>query len=150
MKTSERGIKLIKDFEGFRRRPYLCSAGVATIGYGSTRYSNGVKVKISDQPITEEEADKLLTFYLAKNEVAIEHLIGKPLNQNQFDAVMSFVYNLGLGNFEKSSMLKRMRVNPNDIRIDYEFSKWVYVGGRRNAGLIRRRTEEANIYFSRI
>lgn len=141
MKTSDNGIELIKRFEGLRLKAYLCPAGKPTIGYGHTK-----DVKLGDV-ITEEEAEQLLREDL----IAVENEINKHnlnLNQNQFDALVSFVYNVGIGNFRSSTLLKKIKANPNDESIANEFKRWVYSNGKRLPGLVKRREEEAELYFT--
>ena len=95
MKTSPQGLAIIKKFEGFRSKPYLCPAGVPTIGYGSTRYEDGRPVKMTDAPITEAQAQELLQATLAKYEDCVNGAVKMPINQNQFDALVSFAFNVG-------------------------------------------------------
>ena len=148
-KTSKKGIDLIKKYEGFRSKPYLCPAKVATIGYGATYYPNGVKVKLSDPAIDEKHASLLLEAMLVPYEKAVDSFCRDDINQNQFDALVSFAYNLGNGALKGSTLLKKVNANPNDIAIKKEFLKWVNAGGKRLQGLVNRRTEEANLYFSK-
>ena len=95
MKTSKAGLDLIKEFESFRAAPYLCSAGVPTIGYGTTVYPNGMKVKLSDQKITQQLAESFLQCHVNAIEKDVLNLVKVPLKQNQFDALVSFAYNVG-------------------------------------------------------
>ena len=141
MKTSDKGIGLIKRFEGLRLKAYLCPAGKPTIGYGHTK-----DVKLGDV-ITEEEAEQLLRedLIVVENEINRHNL---NLNQNQFDALVSFVYNVGIGNFRTSTLLKKIKANPNDKTIANEFKRWVYSNGKRLPGLVKRREEEAELYFT--
>lgn len=144
MKTSEQGINLIKQHESFRAEAYRCPAGVWTIGYGHTG-----EIKPSDK-ITEPEALQLLRQDVETAEKAVSALVKKPLNQNRFDALVSFVYNTGSGNFANSTLLKKINHNPDDPAIATEFRKWVYGGGRQLPGLVTRRESESNLYFSRL
>ena len=144
MKTSQRGINLIKQYESFRAEAYRCPAGVWTIGYGHTR-----DVKPGDK-IPEPEALKLLRQDVQTAEKAVSTLVKKPLDQNRFDALVSFVYNTGSGNFASSTLLKKINRNPDDPAIAAEFRKRVYGGGRRLPGLVTRREKESNLYFSRL
>lgn len=145
MKTSDRGIDLIKRHEGFRPRAYRCPAGVWTIGYGHT---GGVN---SGDVITEAQAEEFLRADLktAERTVSAEKL---PLSQNQFDALVSFVFNVGGTSFRRSTLLKRARVNSRDRAIANEFRKWNKA--RVNnvltvlPGLTRRREDELKLYFS--
>lgn len=145
--TGLAGIQLIKDFEGFSPKPYLDAVGVPTIGYGATHYADGRRVKMTDKPISEAEASALLQEMLKQYEDIIHRNVKVKLNQNQFDALVSFVYNLGETNFKKSTLLKKINTNPNDESISLEFAKWVKAGGRVLTGLVRRRKAEAELYF---
>ena len=141
MKTSPKGIALIKEFEGLRLKAYQCPGGVWTIGYGHTA---GVK---SGMVITEAQAEE----YLKADLIAYERYLnglGLALNQNQFDALVSFIYNVGTGNFSSSTLLRKIRVNPQDNSIMDEFLRWVYSKGRVLPGLQRRRLAEMKLYFS--
>ena len=141
MKTSSKGIALIKEFEGLRLKAYKCPGGVWTIGYGHTA---GVK---SGMVITERYAEE----YLKADLIAFEKYLnglGLAINQNQFDALISFIYNVGTGNFSSSTLLRKVRVNPLDNSIMDEYLKWVYSKGRVLPGLQRRRLAEMKLYFS--
>lgn len=146
-KIDANGINLIIKFEGFSSTPYLCAAGVPTIGFGTTRYNDGKKVTLKDKPITKEEATELLKFQLIGYEQAVDAMTTDKVNQNQFNALVSFAYNLGTQALKKSSLLKRVNSNTWDSKIDAEFLKWVFAGGKKLKGLIKRRTEESRIYF---
>ncbi len=123
MKVSQNGINLIKKFEGFKSKPYLCAAGVATIGYGSTYYENGARVKLSDSPITEDWADQLLRNVLKQYELSVDVMTRDDISQNQFDALVSFAYNVGIQNFKTSTLLKRVNANPKDPDIKIQFAR---------------------------
>lgn len=143
MKTSSKGIEFIKRHEGFRARAYKCPAGVWTIGYGHTRGVNNGDV------ITKEQGERFLIQDLqtAEREVNSHGLI---INQNQFDALVSFVFNVGVGNFSRSTLLRKLKVNTNDSTISYEFSRWKNGGGKVLPGLVKRRKEESELYFKRV
>ena len=141
MRISRTGIELIKAHEGLRLAAYICPSGVPTIGYGHT-----YNVKMGDR-ITEEQAEKFLIDDLAVAEREVNRY-GLNLTQNQFDALVSFVFNVGVGNFRSSTLLKRLKANPNDPDIANQFKKWVYGGGKVLPGLVRRREEEAKLYFT--
>lgn len=147
MTTSKRAVELIKKFEGYFPNAYLCPAGVPTIGFGSTMWSDGKKVKLGEK-INMENAEKLLLWELQQKEHSLNKL---KLNQNQFDALMSFVYNVGVGNLMKSTLYKKALLNANDPTIRDEFMKWnkARVKGVLTPlkGLTRRRQEEANLYY---
>ena len=141
MKTSHKGIALIKEFEGLRLKAYKCPGGVWTIGYGHTA---GVR---PEMVITEAQAEEFLKEDLFSCENAVNNQ-KLSINQNQFDALVSLIYNIGIGNFQKSTLLRKARVNPNDNSIMDEFLKWVYSKGRVLPGLQRRRLAEMKLYFS--
>ena len=141
MKTSPKGIALIKEFEGLRLKAYKCPGGVWTIGYGHTA---GVKPGMT---ITEEQAEQLLKEDLIVFEKAVNNQ-NLSINQNQFDALVSFTYNVGTGNFSSSTLLRKVRANPLDNSIMDEFLRWVYSKGRDLPGLQRRRLAEMKLYFS--
>jgi len=147
MKTGTNGLYLIKSFEGLYHKPYLCPAGVPTIGYGTTIYPSGNKVKLTDKTITEAEAETYLMSDLAKFEQSVSHLVTDTINQNQFDALVSFAYNLGANALSTSTLLKKVNRNPNDASIRTEFLRWNKAAGKVLNGLTRRRIAEANLYF---
>ena len=146
MKVSETGVRLIAKYEGFRSSPYLDPVGIPTIGYGNTFYPDNTRVKMTDKPITEERARELLRDIVDGFEREVSKLM-REVNQNQFDAVLSFVYNLGITNFKKSTLLKRINNNPSDPDIAYQFSQWNKAGKKVLLGLTRRRKAEAELYF---
>lgn len=148
-KISSEGINLIKRFEGLRLKPYRCSAGVPTIGYGNTFYEDGTKVKMTDPEISEERATQLLKNSLSSFERYVDSYCIDTITQNQFDALVSFCYNLGPANLKSSTLLKKVNINPNDETIRTEFLKWVKAGGKTLKGLVTRRTAEADLYFKK-
>jgi lysozyme len=148
-KTGKAGIEMIKTFEGFRAAPYKCSAGVPTIGYGATFYPGGKKVTMTDAAITEEQAVELLANMLVSFEKYVDSYCVDTITQNQFDALVSFAYNLGPANLKASTLLKKVNANPNDESIRLEFLKWVKAGGKTLKGLVRRREAEADLYFKK-
>ena len=150
MKTSKLGLEIIKKHEGFRSKPYLCPAGVPTIGYGNTFYPDGAKVTMQDKPLSKDMADLLLALVVKEFETGVSKLVKSNINQNQFDALVSFTYNLGLGSLKKSTLLKKVNANPCDITISNEFAKWDKAGGKRLNGLTKRRHDEATLYFTDI
>lgn len=144
MNPSINCINLIKQFEGYRSKAYLDAVGVPTIGYGSTMWNDAKKVKLGET-ITLDGAEKLLMWYLNKKSLILQNL---NLNQNQFDALLSFIYNVGLTAFNKSTLLKKVKANPNDATIRNEFMRWVNKGSSFEKGLTRRRKAESDLYFS--
>jgi len=140
MKTSKKGIELIKKYEGLKLKAYKCPAGVWTIGYGHTK-----NVKQGDV-ITEVQAEILLIYDLNDFENCIKKNVRIPLTQNQFDALVSFCFNVGCGNFLKSTLLKKL--NEGKIaEAAKEFLKWNKAGGKELAGLTKRRQEEMELFL---
>lgn len=141
MKASVDAYELIKQFEGLRLEAYLCPAGIWTIGYGHT---SGVS---PNSFITIQEADE----YLLRDVAAIEMQLNKlnlSLRQCQWDAIVSFVFNVGIGNFKASTLLAKIRINPDDNSIIDEFLRWVYANGKVMRGLQKCRLTEMKLYFS--
>jgi lysozyme len=148
MKLDESGYKLIQEFEGLSLVPYLCSAKVATIGYGSTFYPSSKKVTMQDQPISLATAKWMLKETANKFATDVDKLIKSKLNQNQFNALVSFAFNLGVTALGRSTLLKKVNINPNDPTIAAEFAKWNKAGGKVLNGLTKRRAKEAKLYFA--
>jgi lysozyme len=147
-KINKLGINLIKRWEGFESKPYLCPAGVPTIGYGATYYpDNNNSVKLTDKPINESYATILLEDMLDRYERGVNRYVTSNINENQFSALVSFAYNCGLGALKSSTLLKRVNANPNDENISYQFSRWNKAGGRVLKGLTKRRIDEDKLYF---
>lgn len=145
MKVGEGFFSLIREFEGFRSRVYLCPAGRLTIGYGTlitpkTRY-------LKDRVLSREEAMELVVLHM---EGEYPHILPHlpTLSQNQFDAVADFVYNFGSTTFLTSTLLRKIQGDKNDPRIVDEFLRWKYAGGKILEGLVRRRKAEVNLFFS--
>jgi lysozyme len=147
MKPSGNALKIIKQFEGLRLNAYLDQVGIATIGYGNTRYPDGAKVNLGDK-ISIEKADAMLFFSLNDFAYWINHYVQTSLTQNQFDALCSFTYNVGIGAFRKSTLLKKVNLNPNDPTIEMEFLKWNKAKGKVLPGLTKRRQQESDLYFA--
>ena len=148
MNCSESGIELIKHFEGLRLTAYVCIGGKPTIGYGSTFYEDGSEVNLGDV-ITQQQANELLMNILSQFEKDVSTLLnGIPVNQNQFDALVSFAFNLGTESLAQSTLLNKLKSNHNDTAIAVEFGKWVMADGQRINGLVIRRRKEAELYFS--
>ena len=141
MSISQAGINLIKRWEGFRSNAYLCPANVWTIGYGHTATAK------PGMCINTQEAEMLLKSDLRRFERAVDSLTHVPLNQAQFDALVSFTFNVGIAAFGKSTLLKKLN------RKDYsgaanEFGRWVNAGKKRLPGLVSRRQEERKLFLS--
>ena len=144
-KTSTAGKSIIKEFEGFRAIAYLCPAGVWTVGYGSTRI-NGKPVGKGTK-ITTEEAEVFLEQDLKSFEDGVSQNVSIELTQNQFDALVCFVYNVGLGNFKKSTLLKKLNAGKLEEAAE-EFLKWDKSKGKSLPGLTRRRKAERALFLS--
>ena len=140
-------IDIIKKFEGCKLASYKCQAGIWTIGYGSTYYENGNKVNSGDA-ISQQRAESLLEITVTKFWKEVKKVVKSPVNDNQFAALVSFAYNLGIGALNKSTLLKLVNANPNDPQIAHEFMKWVNAGGKPSNGLVNRRRAELHLYFS--
>ena len=145
MKTNEAGLSLIKSFEGLRLKAYKCPAGVWTIGYGHT----GKDVK-PGMTITREEAEALLKKDIELFEIGVEKVIDEniTLTSNQFSALVSFSFNVGLENFKKSTLLKLInKGNQNELEaIHSQFKRWVYANKKVLPGLVKRREAEFKLY----
>lgn len=140
MKVSQKGIKLIKDFEGCKLAAYKDSVGVWTIGWGNTSHAKaGMK-------ITQAQADKFLLEDLVPVEKCLNNL-GVVLTQNKFDSLCSWIFNLGIGSFNSSTMKKYIVAKCSDIDVTDQMVKWCNAGGRPLLGLKKRRVAEANMYL---
>lgn len=148
-KIDKVGIDLITKFEGLKLKPYLCSAKVPTIGFGSTRYENGVKVKLSDPEITKERAIQLFANTLTQYEEAVDDYTTDKVNQNQFNALVSFCYNVGANALKNSTLLKIVNTNVNSEKIKEQFLKWVKANGKTIQGLVNRRNAESELYYKK-
>ena len=148
MKVSENCIFLIKKWEGFYSEAYLCPAKVATIGYGTIRYPDGGKVRIGDT-ISEPVAEAYLHDECAECARGIIEVVTAPINQNQFDALVSFTYNLGIGAFRESTLLKKINANQFD-EASAQFKRWVHITEdgvkKKLEGLVNRREEERLLF----
>ena len=145
MKISSKGLELIKEFEGFSSVAYLCPAKIPTIGYGNTFWEDGRKVKLGEQ-ISKSDALELLEI-IANRDFAdkIFPYIKVKVTQNQFDAMVSLAYNIGVGNFSKSTLLKK--VNAGDfIGASEEFLRWNKAGRKELLGLTKRRKREFDLF----
>lgn len=147
MKVSQKCIDLIKRFEGFSAKPYLCPANVPTIGYGSTRYENGNAVKLGDVAIDEARAIGIMRAALKSYENDVNRYLKVQVNQNQFDALVDFAYNCGSKNLLKSTLLAK--VNAGDFKsAAIQFDSWIYANGKKLSGLINRRKAERALFES--
>jgi lysozyme len=140
MKISPKGLDLIQRFEGCKLTAYLCPAGVITIGYGHT----GADVR-KGMTIKPFEADSLLADDLARFEVGVSEVINSPMTQGQFDAMVSFAFNLGLGALRGSTLARKFKQGDHAGAAG-EFSKWVWAGGKMLPGLVKRRLAEKLLF----
>ena len=139
MKLGERGTEILKYFEGCKLTAYQDSVGVWTIGYGHTK---GV---YNGMTITQEEAEQMLLTELEEYEGYIENMVTVPLTQNQFDALVVWIYNLGPTNFKNSTLLKELNAG-NYNAAGQEITRWNKAGGKVLAGLVKRREAEAELF----
>lgn len=145
MRISDRGIEIIKEFEGFRARAYMCPAGVWTIGYGHTR---GVK---AGDVVTEQQATELLRNDAKEAEEVVTDLVKVELSQWQFDALVSLVYNIGSGNFYNSTIRRLINEGCDDEdRLRHAWCMWKRAGSRTLSGLIRRREKEFKLFTNKL
>ncbi len=160
MIPSQRCVNFIKEFEGYSDTAYQDGGGVWTIGYGTIKYPNGIDVKQGDT-CTETEALEYLSFEVEEKSKGVTNLIKEtPINQNQFDALTSFSYNLGINALKTSTLLAKLKVNPHDATIyqyqvdaenkpvidSCEFCRWCRDNKKVVNGLLRRRAAEADMY----
>jgi len=144
---SDKGLRLIKLFESISLIPYLCPAGIPTISIGCTYYPDGTKIKMTDPPISEARATEIFLNVIKHYEHSVDSFCRDDINQNQFDALVSFCYNLGAGSLKSSTLLKKVNADPNDPLIKDEFLKWNKCHGKVLKGLTERRKVEAGHYF---
>ena len=148
MKLDQNGYKLIQKFEGCRLDAYQDSVGIWTIGFGNITYENGTKVRKGDT-ISLKRAEELFKYFADRFAANIADKVTVPITQNQFNAIVSLSYNIGLSNFSASTLLKKLNKCSSDATIKNEFLKWRFAGGKELKGLVKRRTEEANLYFTK-
>ncbi|RXJ79808.1 muraminidase [Aliarcobacter skirrowii] len=146
MKVSSKGIELIKEFEGFSSSAYLCSAGKWTIGYGNTFWEDKTPVKKGDE-ISKTKATELITKIANEFARDVATLIQIDVTQNQFDALVSLAYNIGLGAFKSSTLLNQLNKG-NFIGAGQEFLRWNKSNGKPLLGLTRRREREKLLFES--
>jgi GH24 family phage-related lysozyme (muramidase) len=147
MKTGERGLKLIKEFEGCKLKAYQCPAGVWTIGIGSTHYGDGTPVTKNKTLPNEGAAMALLAATIGQYEKAV-NATGVELTQNEYDALVCLCYNIGAGNFFKSTLVKMLKAGDDKAEIAKQFLRWDKAGGKPLAGLTRRRNAEAELFLT--
>ena len=144
---NERGIEMVKSFEGLALRPYVCAGGVNSVGYGATVGSTGGPIDLDMEPINETEAEALLVRDLESSEGWVSRLIKTALTENQYSALTSFTFNVGAGALQRSTL--RMKLNREEYQgAADEFPKWRIAGGRILAGLVRRRAAERALFLA--
>ncbi len=142
MQMSQAGIDaLLKKFEGCKLTSYRCPANVCTIGYGHTSAAGSPTV-VDNMKITQKQADDILRKDLVKYETGVHDIVTQPLSQNQFDVLVDFAYNAGLGNLKSSTLLKKVNAGQFDA-VPGELMKWTKGGGKTLPGLVRRRQAES-------
>jgi lysozyme len=143
MKISEQGLALIRRFEGFSAQAYRCPAGVMTIGYGHT-ISAGEHFPAAG--LSVDEAEILLKKDVEATEQAICRLVDAALNQQQFDALVSFVFNIGIGAFRRSTLLRWLNKGEK-LAAAAQFERWVFAGNKKLPGLVTRRNAERELFL---
>jgi GH24 family phage-related lysozyme (muramidase) len=144
--TNDEAVNLIKKFEGFSSRPYLCPSNIYTISYGAIYGLDGHRVQRDHREITEEEGEFLLRRDLSRFEVSVARLLKQPLTLNQFSACVSLAFNIGSGNFQKSQI--RMRLNRREYSAAADiWWQWRRGGGRILSGLVKRREAEKQLFL---
>ncbi len=142
------GVKLLEQLEGLKLKAYKCSAGVWTIGLGNTFYYDDIKVKEGDS-ISKIQAYSLFFIIAVNFEKAINENVKVKINQNQFNALFCFVYNVGISAFKNSTLLRILNTNPNDGNIAKQFLRWNKIAGKESKGLTNRRIKESSLYFTK-
>ena len=144
---SANGLQFIKSFEGFSAFPYLDSAQVPTIGYGTIVYDDGTRVTMDDPSITEAQAEVFLRYQIEQKTTLVDQMLTYPVNQNQYDALISFAYNLGVGALHGSTLLDLVNQGNLDAAAD-EFPKWNHANHVVVDGLTRRRAAERVLFLT--
>jgi lysozyme len=140
MQASEHAFALIRAFEGFRAAPYRCAAGVWTIGYGHT-----TGISATTEFISKARAELLLQHDVKQCEQVLWRMVSVPLRQHQYDALISFVFNLGAGALQRSTLRQKLNRGDHESAAE-EFSKWVFANGVKLPGLVRRREAEKQLF----
>ena len=145
MITSQKGIDLIKHFEGFETKAYWCPTGHLTIGFGTVIDTPGEQW-LRTETLTMDKAEQILAGELHFYEEQVFKLVPKEIKQYQFDSLVSFAFNCGINNLKNSTLLKLIKANLEDPKIEDQFKKWVYGNGEVLPGLQKRRASEAILY----
>lgn len=142
MKLDDNGYKALHEREGLRLKPYLDTRGIPTIAMGNTYYSDGRKVTMKDNALTLEQAQWLAKTTADKFALEVDKLVKSNVNQNQFNALVSLAYNIGLNGFKNSTVLRLANANPDNAKIQDAFMMWT-----KNPELVGRRKSEVKQYF---
>lgn len=141
------GLDLIKSFEGLKLTPYLDSAKIPTIGWGTILYENGKAVTMQDPAITAERANELLMWEVMQKCKSVENMVTVSINDNEFDALCCFAYNVGVGGLHGSTLLKMLNANADRTSVADQFLRWNKAGGVEVGGLTRRRQAERSLFL---
>jgi len=142
MKLNEEGLKALHDREGLRLKPYLDTQGIPTIAMGNTYCLDGKKVTMKDKPLTKQQAEELGNITANKFASEVDKLVKSKVNQNQFNALVSLAYNIGMTGFKNSTVLRLVNANPDNAKIQDAFMMWT-----KNPELVGRRKSEVKQYF---
>lgn len=142
MKLDQNGYKALHEREGLSLKPYLDTRGIPTIAMGNTYYLDERKVTMKDKPLTMQQATELGKITADKFAMQVEKLVKSNINQNQFNALVSLAYNIGITGFKNSTVLRKVNISPNDKTIQDAFMMWT-----KNPELIGRRKSEVKQYF---
>jgi lysozyme len=145
MEVNKAGRDLIKQFEGCKLKAYKCPAGLWTISWGLTFYPDGTKVKEGDV-ITQQQAEDYFNAIVDDFAKGVDVLVKSNVTANNFSAIVSFAFNVGINNLRRSTLLKKVNINPKEPTIRAEFMKWVRANNVVLKGLVRRREAEAKLY----
>lgn len=145
--VNKAGIDLIKSFEGLFLKPYLDPIGIPTIGYGIIKYPSGKAVTMKDAAITEDKATEYLKHEVDLKSTAVEKMVKVPLNDNEFAALTSFAYNVGVNALQTSTLLKLLNSNADKVAVADQFLRWNKAGGKELPGLTRRRQAERSLFL---
>jgi len=148
--TIDQAIKVIKKWEGFMPEPYLCPAGVPTIGYGNTMYENGDRVAMDDCKIDRKRGEEILIHFVKKVQKQVLSVLEQKLEDHQLAALISFTYNVGIGNLSSSTVLSWINAKPSMEMIPDEFRRWNKSKGKIFAGLTARREDERALWLGEL
>lgn len=146
-KINKAGLNVVKSFEGLFLKPYMDPIKIPTIGYGTIRYENDMKVSMQDPAISEERATELLMYELNKKASAVEKMVKTQINENEFSALVSLSYNVGTTALQSSTLLKLLNANADKIAIADQFLRWNKAGGKELKGLTLRRQAERSLFL---